>query len=62
LKVLSDKKAIVRSQSGTISRNSAVLVSLKEGYQIFERDLSKLQVIHYRMLLQALLIDFLAIY
>jgi hypothetical protein len=45
LKVLSDKKAIVRSQSGTISRNSAVLISLKEGYQIFERDLSKLQVI-----------------
>lgn len=45
LKVLTDKKAIIRLQSRTIARNSAVLLSLKEVFQIFEKDLSKLQVI-----------------
>jgi len=44
LKVLLDKKAIIRSQSGTVSRDSAMLLPLKEGFQLFESDLSKLQV------------------
>jgi CDK inhibitor PHO81 len=42
--VLVDKKAIIDSQSGTVSRNSSVLLSLKEGFQMFQIDLSKLQV------------------
>jgi len=42
--VLDDKKAIIRSHGASISRKSAVLLSLKEGYQTFEKDLSKLQV------------------
>jgi hypothetical protein len=44
LKVLLDKKSIVRSQSASLPRNSAALLSLQEGFQLFESDLSKLQV------------------
>jgi CDK inhibitor PHO81 len=45
LKVLLDKKSIVRSQSASLPRNSAALLSLQEGFQLFESDLSKLQVL-----------------
>lgn len=44
LKLLSDKKSIIHSQNGLISPNSAALLSLKEGFQSFKTDLSKLQV------------------
>ena len=60
--MLLEKKAIVKSQSASISRNSAVLLSLKEGFQIFERDLSKLQVTPYLYEIPERMLMWIAIY
>ncbi|KAI5778221.1 ankyrin repeat protein nuc-2 [Geopyxis carbonaria] len=43
LKTLSDKKDIIQSRSGTTSKVSATYITLREGFQQFEHDLSKLQ-------------------
>jgi CDK inhibitor PHO81 len=43
LKTLIDKKKVIQSRSQTTSKLSATYVTLREGFQQFEHDLSKLQ-------------------
>lgn len=43
LKALSDKKSIIQSRGGAASKISSNYITLREGFQQFERDLRKLQ-------------------